>query len=218
MHHFLRILPLLLLTIFNCTAQQNEFSHFIPKGYVAVEKQFGDLNNDDEVDCVIIIKKTDKNNIVKNRFDKKVDQNRRGLIILLKNGNSYRIADKNYDCFSSENEDGGVYYQPQLSIKIKKGNLIVNYNHGRYGFWNYTFRFKNSHFELINYDATHGGAIIESELYIDFLTKKKLVIEYTNTNEENNETFKETWYDIEIEPLLKLSSIKDFDTLEMYHF
>ena len=81
----LRILPLLYLTIISCGAQSKEPHDFIPKGYIEFEKHFGDLNKDGQDDCVIIIKKTDKSNIVINRFDKKVDRNRRGIIVLIKN-------------------------------------------------------------------------------------------------------------------------------------
>jgi hypothetical protein len=64
--------------------------------------------------------------------------------------------------FSSENEDG-VSISPELSI-IKKSNLCVHYAHGRYGFWKYTFRFKNSDFDLIGYDESNGGVVSEQAL------------------------------------------------------
>jgi hypothetical protein len=111
----------------------------LPKDYFIFEKYFGDLNKDGENDCVLIIKDSDEKNIVINRFDERVDRNRRGIIILLKDGNNYKIATKNYDCFTSENEDGGVYFPPELCIDFKRGNLIIHYAHGRYGYWNYTF-------------------------------------------------------------------------------
>nr|WP_299339732.1 hypothetical protein [Allomuricauda sp.] len=214
------ILPLLLLIIFGCNAQNHEPSDFIPEGYVEFNKHFGDLNKDGQEDCVLIIKKTDENKVVINRFDKKVDRNRRGVIVLFKNGNEYRLADKNYNCFSSENEDGGVYFPPELSIEFQRGNLIVHYNHGRYGFWRYTFRFQDSHFKLIGYDSSsNSGPIINGETSINFLTKKKLVKENTNKNAKGgDETFNETWSDIEIENLIYLSEIKDFDELDMYSF
>ena len=217
MNKFLKILSLLILGITSCNAQ-NALFDFIPKGYVEFEKHFGDLNKDGQDDCVLIIKKTDKNNIVTNRFDKKVDRNRRGIIVLLKNGNGYQLADKNYDCFSSENEDGGVYYPPELSIESQRGNLIINYSHGRYGFWRYIFRFQNFSFKLIGYDSSSNrGPVTNRETSINFLTKKKLIRENTNENAEGgDETFKETWSDIEIENLIELSEIKDFDELDIY--
>ncbi|MFV8332131.1 hypothetical protein [Flavobacterium sp. GSP14] len=126
------------------------------------------------------------------------------------------MASKNYGCFSSENEDGGVYFPPELSVEIKKGNLCVHYAHGRYGFWKYTFRFKNSDFDLIGYDESNGGVVIESETSINFLTKKKLEKVNVNKNVEGgDEVFKQVWKNISINKLIKLSEIIDFDEFEI---
>jgi hypothetical protein len=220
MNKILKILPLFILTIIGCKAQKNEPTDFIPKGYVEFKKYFGDLNKDGLDDCVLIIKKTDTTNIVINRFDKKVDRNRRGIIILFKSKNGYQLVDKNYNCFSSENEDGGVYFPPDLWIEIKEEKLYVHYGHGRYGYWEYTFRFQNSNFELIGYDSSSNhGPVTNRETSINFLTKKKLIKENTYENAEGgDEKFKETWNDIEIDNLIKLSEIKDFDELDMYNY
>lgn len=220
MNKTLKILLFFLLTILGCKAQQNEPSDFIPREYTEFEKYFGDLNKDGLKDCVLIIKKTDTTNIVTNRFDKKVDRNRRGIIVLFKNEKGYQLADKNYNCFSSENEDGGVYFPPDLWIEIKNEKLYIHYGHGRYGYWKYTFQFQNSKFELIGYDSSSNhGPITNTETSINFLTKKKLIKENTNENAEGgDEIFKETWNNIEIENLIKLSEIKDFDELEMYNY
>jgi hypothetical protein len=133
MNNALKILSFLLLTIINGKAQNSEPSDFIPKGYTEFERYIGDLNKDGQKNCVLIIKKTDITNTVTNRFNKKVDRNRRGIIVLFKNEKGYKLADKNYDCFSSENEDGGVYYPPQLGVEVKNEKLYLHYGHGRYG-------------------------------------------------------------------------------------
>lgn len=215
-----KILPFFLLIILGCKAQHNEPSDFIPKDYVEFEKYFGDLNKDGLDDCVLIIKRTDITINVIDRFDKKVDRNRRGIIVLFKTKNGYQLADKNYNCFSSENEDGGVYFPRDLWIEIQKEKLYVHYGHGRYGYWEYTFRFQNSIFELIGYDSSSNrGPVTNTEISINFLTKKKLIKENTNENAEGgDEIFKETWNNIEIENLIKLSEIKDFDELDMYNY
>lgn len=220
MNKTLRLLPFFLLTIAACKAQNHEPSDFIPKGYAVFENYYGDLNNDGQEDCVVLIKKTDTANIVTNRFDQKVDRNRRGIIVLFKTAEGYRVADKNYDCFSSENEDGGVYFPPQLSIEINNEKLFLHYGHGRYGFWKYTFRFQNSNFELIGFDSSSNyGPVINKETSINFLTKKKLIKENTNENAEGgDEVFNVTWSDVETGHLIKLSDIKDFDELEMYDY
>ena len=216
----LLILPFFLLTILGCKAQDKAPSDFIPKGYAEFEKYFGDLNKDGLDDCVLIIKKTDTANIVTNRFDKKVDRNRRGIVVLFKKEKGYELADKNYSCFSSENEDGGVYFPPELWIKIENEKLYIHYGHGRYGYWEYTFRYQNSNFKLIGYDSSSNrGPVTNTETSINFLTKKKLIKENTNENAEGgDETFKETWNKIKIENLIRLSEIKDFDELDMYNY
>lgn len=171
---------------------------------------------------ILIIKGTDKNNIVTNQFGKKVDRNRRGLIILFKEQGNFQVAAINYDCFSSENEDGGIYFPPELWIEVEKGNLIIHYGHGRYGFWEYIFRFQNSSFKLIGYNSSDNyGPIIIKETSINFLTKKKLIRENVGLSQnahKNSENFKETWVEIEIGELLSLSEIKDFDELDMLSY
>ena len=136
--------------------------------------------------------------------------------MLLNNQNKYQLSVSNLDCFSSENEDGGVYFAPELSLEIRKGNLYVKYGHGRYGSWSYTLRFQGSDLELIGYDSSNGGPVIESETSINFLTKKKL--EKVNTNENatgGDEVFEDKWSTIKIDRLFLLSNIKDFDDLQV---
>jgi len=202
----------------NLTVEQN-LTNFLPKGYVVFEKLYGDLNKDGSDDCILIIKGTDKNQIITVENRGKLDRNRRGIIVLLKKNNNYELAVKNYNCFSSENEDGGVYYAPELYVDIEKGNLTVHFGHGRYGYWKYTFRFQNSDFELIGYDQSEDrGPIVESVMSINFLSQKKQEKVNTNTNENaeaGEEVFKETWKKINVNRLIKLSEIKDFDELDM---
>lgn len=201
----------------NLTAEQKHNPiDFLPKGYVVFEKINGDLNKDGIDDCVLIIKGTDKNQIVKDKYRGQLDRNRRGIIVLFNKNDHYELVVKNYDCFSSENEDGGVYFAPELAVEIKEGNLHAHYGHGRYGHWKYTFSFQNSDFELTGYEESNGGAVIDSETSINFLTKKKHEKVNTNKNAEGgDEVFDETQKKIRANNLIKLSEIKDFDKLDM---
>lgn len=190
---------------------------FIPEGYKLFEEINGDLNKDGLIDRVMIIKATNKDSIVEVEYRGKLDRNRRGLIVLFKKKRGYELALQNLNCFSSENEDGGVYMPPDLWLYIKKGNLYIHYGHGRYGYWRYGFRHKKSDFELIGYDSSSNrGPVVETETSINFLTNK--MIKKINTNDEaegGDEVFEETHDDIYVEDRLQLSQIKDFDALDI---
>lgn len=190
---------------------------FIPAGYKIFQEIHGDLNKDGLEDCVVIIKGTKKENIITDEYRGKLDRNRRGIIVLFKGDSNYIQAVKNYDCFSSENEDGGVYFAPELDVSIEKRKLYVHYGHGRYGYWTYTFRFQNANLELIGYDSSDNyGPVVNSETSINFLTKKKVTKTNTNENAESgDEVFEETKENIKATRLIKLSEIKDFDELEV---
>jgi len=199
-----------------------DIADFIPKGFIQYKEEGinevkGDLNKDGLEDIIILIKGVNKDNIVQDENRGALDRNRRGIIVLFNKGDHYEVASKNYDCFSSENEDGGVYYAPELYIEIKNYNLCVNYAHGRYGYWQYTFRYQNGDFELIGYDLSENhGPITQYETSVNFLTKKKLTRENLNKDEgdEVDEKFKDTWEKINLKNLLRLSTIKDFDELD----
>jgi hypothetical protein len=196
--------------------QKQNPEDFLPVGYVIFEKVNGDLNNDGVDDCILIIKGTDKKQIIKDKYRGILDRNRRGIIVLFKEDENYKAVVENYNCFSSENEDGGNYYAPELYVYIEKGNLFVNYGYGRYGYWKYNFKYQVLDFDLIGYVSSGGGVVIESETSINFLSKKKLEKININKNAEGgDEVFKETWKNININRLIKLSEIKDFDKLDM---
>jgi hypothetical protein len=196
---------------------------FVPNGYRLYSEDGidqivkGDLNKDGREDVVFLIKKQEQANIVKSNNGDLVDRNRRGIVVLFSNGNGYELAAENLDCFSSENEEGGVYYAPELYLEIVKGNLLVKYAHGRYGNWEYIFKLRDNDFELIGYDeSNYRGPVIESTTSINFLTKKKQ--KKTNTNADadgGQEVFEETWTTYTGKELLHLSTIRDFDTIEL---
>lgn len=192
------------------------FAAFLPKGSVIFDTVCGDLNKDGAADCVLIIKGTDPGFFVDDEYRGRLDRNRRGILVLLNKNGNYELIVKNYSCFSSENEDGGVYYAPELDVEILNGNLYVNYLHGRYGYWKYTFRYQNADLELIGYDASSSrGPVINSETSINFLTKKKQEKVNVNENAEGgDEIFEETWTDVAVTKLIRLSEIENFDELD----
>ncbi|HEY1192749.1 hypothetical protein [Flavobacterium sp.] len=191
---------------------------FVPKNYVAFDTIYGDLNKDGLEDCALIIKGTDKSKFVKDDYRGELDRNRRGIIVLLNQKEGYELFVKNESCFSSENEDGGVYYAPELDVEITKGKLFVSYAHGRYGYWQYMFRLQDNDLALIGFDnSSSNGPVIDVETSINFLTRKKITNVNTNHNAESGEeVFEKTETKIKRTKLLKLSEIKDFDELSFY--
>lgn len=213
----------ILLTIatnaFSQTTPQtvNSPNQLIPSGYVVFNEIRGDLNKDNQEDFVFIINGTDKENIVMDKYLGQLDRNPRGIIIAIKNKDKYELALENRHCFSSENEDGGVYYAPELDVSIEKGNLLFHYAHGRYGYWKYKFRYQYSDFELIGYDSSQGrGPVEESFTSINFMTKKMLVKVNVNQNAEGgDEIFKESWKSFSLSKPIKLRDIVLFDNLDV---
>ena len=205
-------------------ADQQQITDFIPKGYKLFEKISGDLNKDGLEDCVLIIKATRKDGFERDYEGKLIDRNRRGIIVLFSEEKGYKVAVKNYNCFSSENEDGGNYFSPELGVIIKDSKLYLHYYHGRYGYWEYCFRYQNSDFMLIGYEASHDrGPVVLFKTSINFLTG----VEYDDENinaynfnadsdddSEIDEVFKRTVVKLKKKPLMKLSEIEDFDELK----
>lgn len=192
-------------------------TEFIPAGYVVFEELQGDLNRDNQADYVFIIKGTDRDKFVKDEYRGELDRNRRGIIIAFKSPNGYEHVLENRDCFSSENEDGGIYFAPELDVTISKGNLRIHYAHGRYGYRTYSFRYQNSDFELIGYDDSQNrGPVVERSVSINLLTKKMRIRENVNENAEGGEErFKESWKKFTLSKPIRLSEIVDFDEFEV---
>lgn len=195
--------------------EQKTFQAYIPKKYTFFEVVKGDLNKDGIEGAVLLVKGINPKAKIKDEYRGILDRNRRGLIVLLgqKDNNSYQPVIWNLNCFSSDQEDGGVYYPPELVPEIKNGLLQINYQHGRYGHWSYKFRFENRDMRLIGYDAfLHQGPLLESKVSINFLSAKKIYSKNLNTEIEAKPKFKETVSRIKQAPVY-LSKIKDFDEL-----
>ena len=190
-----------------------KYKAYIPAKYVLFEAIQGDLNNDGIQDLVLIVKATDPTQWVNHEYRGKLDQNRRGIIVLLADKGKYKPILSNLSCFSSENEEGGVYFAPELWLEINKGLLNVHYGHGRYGYWNYSFRLQNQDLRLIGYDSSSNhGPYVESETSMNFLTDKKVIRKNLNEDPDSDPKFKETWSKAKNSPIY-LSMIKDFDEL-----
>ena len=190
---------------------------FVPKGYTLFQQYKGDLNKDGKPDVVLMIKGTEESKWVDDENRGRLDRNRRGLIILFKRDGGYELIAENDECFSSENEDGGVYYAPELSLEINKNTLILHYAHGRYGYWQYIFRYQNNDFELIGYFGSYDrGPVVINITDVNFSTRTCVYKENINADDdEAEEKFKVKTIKFKRKNLIKLSEITDFDELDL---
>ena len=192
-----------------------KYKAYLPKNYVLFEAIEGDLNKDGKQDLVLIVKGTDAKQWVEHEYQGKLDRNRRGILVLLNENGAYKKVVQNLNAFSSENEEGGVYFPPELSVEINKNKLFIHYGHGRYGWWSYSFRLENNDMRLIGYEnSSNFGPYVSSETSINLLTGKKLYRKNMNEVGDEDPRFKETWSKVNFAPIY-LSKIKDFDELMM---
>ncbi len=133
----------------------------------------------------------------------------------------YQLALQNLTCFTSENEDGGVYYPPELFIEIKDNKLFIKYLHGRYGWWGYTFRLnkQQNDFNLIGYDYSNNFGPIQKRITsINFLTQKMQLLTNKDIHAdlaEEEQSFYEEWFSVPKKPIYRLSAIKDFEEFDL---
>ena len=195
---------------------------FVPNDEKITEKIVGDLNKDGENDVVIITQQTKKSAFIIND-GKKIDRNRRGIIIAFKKENGYELALRMPDCFDGEFTDDYQADGTTISVKIENGKLNLHCTFGRYGIREYKFRYQNNAFELIGFDCTdrieEDESIIFKTTSINFLTKKmkiKTDVIHWYGEEELTDT-EETWYNIEVKKLATLTDI-NFDKGNVNNF
>ena len=190
---------------------------FVPRGYVVVQEIKGDLNKDHDPDIVLIIKGMDPRKLVKDKYRGELDRNRRGILVALHDQHGYRLVLENRNCFSSENEDGGVYFAQELDVGINKGNLTIHYAHGRYGYWTYSFRYHNSNFALIGYDSSSDrGPVVQNTVSVNLSTGRARFQDNVNPDDDGGEEkFKETWKEFALSKPIRLSEVRDFDELDV---
>ncbi|MFZ3446416.1 hypothetical protein [Vibrio harveyi] len=189
----------------------SSYREIVPNGHTIIEAIHGDLNGDSRDDIVLMIQGTDQNKIVTDELRGRLDLNRRGIIVALRGNDNYDVVVENDNCFFSDDEDGGVYMVPDILMSITKGNLYIDFLHGRYGYWSYNFRYQDSDLELIGYDASDNrGPREEVVTSINYLTKKMLTKKNVNELDDDDPIFKEMWSTFVLEHRFKLSQISDF--------
>lgn len=112
----------------------------------------------------------------KDNFDSTITYNRnpRGVLLVKKTDFSYEVITQNLDFLDSGEEDGGVYFAPELSIGISQKKLTIHYSHGRYGYYGYEYSFNGNDFIVTNYylNASSSGIAEDvTRFSINFIDK-----------------------------------------------
>ena len=195
--------------------QDNTFAQkaedFVPENEKIFKKISGDLNGDGKNDVILLTTETNEFAFIDGE-----DRNNRGIVIAFKKDNGYELIARMPYCFSPEPSDD--YYQGiSLKVEIKNGKLYISHTYGRYGNYAYTFRYQNNYFEVIGFDYNtridEEESIIFETKSINFLTKKmKVQTEILHWyGEEQIKDKEETWHNITIKNLVKLTDIDDFE-------
>ena len=210
--------PLFLLILLLCSCGEGkallEKAQDFPSNFIVTDSIHGDLNGDKVPELILLIKDTKANKVVTDQFGEVVDRNRRGIII--QDGQHRKTILENLNCFSSENEDGGVYFPPELWINIEDQELSIHYSHGRYGYWIYTFMYRENAFQLIRYFSNSSRSpVIEKETKYDLI--KGAIVTRTNTNQmaqtDGEEVYETEEISILVNEFIKLCEVTDFDFL-----
>ena len=156
----------------------------LPKQTTLYDAIKGDLNKDDIEDVVVVTQETFKEkfmplsdgcdeSIKDDKWCQIVNKNRRGIVILLSNGDKYEAVVTKRDIFESPNEDGGAYFPPELAVEIKNSELKFFYSYGKYGYWEYVFALDGKDFRLVKYlSNVNNGPVPEYIVQMDFVNHR----------------------------------------------
>ena len=156
----------------------------LPKQTALYDAIKGDLNKDGIEDVVVVTQETFKEKFMPfsdgcdestkdDKWCQIVNKNRRGIVILLSNGDKYEAVVTKRDIFESPNEDGGAYFPPELAVEIKNSELKFFYSYGKYGYWEYVFALDGKDFKLVRYfSSVNNGPKPEHIVKMDFINHR----------------------------------------------
>ena len=156
----------------------------LPKQTALYDAIKGNLNKDGIEDVAVVTQETFKDKFLTfsdscdestkdDKWCQIVNKNRRGIVILLSNGDKYEAVVTKRDIFESPNEDGGAYFPPELAIETKNSELKFFYSYGKYGYWEYVFALDGKDFRLVKYlSNVNNGPVPEYIVQMDFINHR----------------------------------------------
>lgn len=213
--------------------ERNTVQNFVPENWKIIIQEKGDLNKDGLEDVALVIEEENPQNF---RHNEKLGRdtlnlNLRNLMVLFKKKDASfeRIVLNNSGFIPSEDDAMATCLMDPLAegfVKIEKGLLKIQFHYWlSCGSWSvnnviYTFRYQNSHFELIGFDHNefHRASGDESSSSINFSTKKKSTTTGGNVFGETDLEPETRWSDIKQEELIRLEDCHRETYEKMYNF
>ena len=177
--------------------EANAATDFVPTGWDIAARASGDLNGDSVPDLALTLIQEKR----AGSSEDAVNDRQRALVILFKgtDGKLHRaaVADRLLQCTAC----GGAFYgvvEAPADVKIEKGVLIVNQDHGSRNVTEQTFRFRYQPgikrlvligLDVVDRDRATGTVVQEST---NFLTGRKMVTRIEQNERLNKETTKRT--------------------------
>lgn len=136
---------------------------------------------------LIFVKGNSPQYFEKDDFDstKTYNRNPRGVLLVKNTGFGYKIITQNLDFLDSGEENGGVYFAPELSIGVSQKKLIIDYNHGRYGNWGYEYSFNGNDFIVTKYYLNESYSAITEDVVKFSINFTEKIITYSHIINED---------------------------------
>lgn len=154
---------------------------FVPKNWTLIDHESGDLNGDGKTDLVILIRMTDRKNLVPLPYSTNgeiFDTNPYMLVVAFAEPESgFRLAASNHRLFHRPDVPFSGDAPPDSNtLRIDRGSLVVFFEYLR-DHESFRFRWQDGNFALIGYDSGGASGSCVETISINFLTK---VARWTN--------------------------------------
>ncbi len=181
-------------------SQGKSLKTLVPPQWKVIDSAYGDLNNDQIEDLALIIEfyaAVKENRAYGDNSTELITeiQRPRILAVYFKSGRNYKMVTQNNN-FVLRSEEGGVMGDPLRPMSINHNKLNLSFEGGGNWRWklNYSFRYLNNNWQLINANnhAYHSTSGEMNDKHYDFLTRKRIVtIGNTSNSPFINETTEE---------------------------
>ncbi len=153
----------------------SEFANIVLDKHVLNGYTPCDVNKDGFLDYILLIEGPYEQGEYPNDKDDEDDEHNEskhaneGIMLVVNEGDTSFVSSlSNSGCFYPIDQDGGCYFAPELMVWANADSLEIHYGHGRYGWWNYKFLYRDGNYQLTETNrCSNRGPILEWGSHID---------------------------------------------------